>query len=128
MVFGFFTGPVDAAADRALAAVAAALDGRDRVHRLESEVHRELRLSVAVHTGVIERRGAPDALLGEPNDMIATTARLWGHATPTGVMISGPTFDLLADQVVAESIGQLRLRRLPEPVETWRVDAVRRQL
>ncbi len=85
---------------------------------------RKLQVRVGIHAGVVVaptddmgRRGAELALGSAPN----TAARLQGIAAPDSVVVSQHIYRLTSGDFDFESLGEHRLKGVPEPLAVYRV-------
>ena len=118
--------------DNARRAVSAAMEvlaamGEQRA-RLAADWNVDLQLRAAVHTGIVvvgdlssETTGEPMAIVGDaPN----VAARLQQLAEPGTVLISDATYALVRQDFTCACLGPLKLKGVPSPVTTYRVDAL----
>lgn len=90
---------------------------------------RRLQTRMGINTGVctvgnfgsVKHRISYTAIGGAVN----IASRLEGAAPPGGVLISGSTYNLIADRVRAEPRGPLKLKGVAHPVEAWEVLGLR---
>lgn len=86
---------------------------------------RRLQTRMGINTGVctvgnfgsIKHRMSYTAIGGAVN----IASRLEGAAPPGGILISGSTYNLIAERVRAEPRGPLKLKGVAHPVEAWEV-------
>lgn len=111
--------------DDAARAVAAAVEMRAVLGRLNDEFESTWGARIATRTGIDtgEVVTSADSRL-EPyvtGDAVNTAARLEQTAAPGEILIGEPTYRLVREQVVAEPVGPIQLKGRAEPTRAWRL-------
>jgi class 3 adenylate cyclase len=120
--------------DDALRACRAAVEIRDRLAALDTEIRAERGATVewrmGINTGEVV---AGDASAGQrivTGDAVNVAARLEGAAAPGEILLGADTHALVRDSVTADAVEPLTLKGKTEPVPAWRLvgvtDEVRR--
>src|SRR4249920_165261 len=107
--------------DDALRAVRAASEIRDRLTSFAESSTIALACRIGVMTGELLVGAEDQPLVG---DAMNTAARLESAAAPGEILIGEPTFRLVQDAVVAESIEPLTLKGKAAPVAAYRLRQV----
>ncbi len=89
--------------------------GADR--RLQTRMGINTGVATVGNFGSVKHRMSYTAIGGAVN----IASRLEGAAPPGGVLISGSTYNLVRERVVAEPRGPLKLKGVAHPVECWEV-------
>jgi class 3 adenylate cyclase/tetratricopeptide (TPR) repeat protein len=125
--------------DDALRAVRAALEIRERLGRLNSELERDRGIAILIRTGI----NTGEVVAGDPatgqtlvtGDAVNVAARLEQAAQPGEILIGEATYRVLRDAVAAEAVQPLSLKGKEDPVAAYRLlevlpgaEAVRRRL
>jgi adenylate cyclase len=125
-------GTPQAAPDDALRAVKAALEMQQRVSeisaRWESQGRKPLRIRIGINTGPVIAGNIGSQLRQEYTaigDTVNVAQRLEANCPPGQVLISGSTYDRVADHVVAERLDRLHVRGRQEAVDVYLVKALR---
>jgi len=115
--------------DDALRAVRAALELREAISRLNSELRSdwstELRLRTAVHTDSLEVPEGSSVRVEIVTPLTTGGKRLQTAAEAEEILISQATYRLVRDVVRAEPIGPLRLKGIEAPMPALRVLGLR---
>jgi class 3 adenylate cyclase/tetratricopeptide (TPR) repeat protein len=114
--------------DDALRAVRAAAGMRDRLRTLNEELRDELDVEIVARTGI----HTGEVVAGDPGggqtlvtgDAVNTAARLEQAAGAGEVLIGEPTYRLVRDAVVAESVDPIDAKGKAEPVSAYRLHEV----
>jgi len=112
--------------DDALRAVRAAAELRESLAALDADLERELGVTLTVRTGVNTGEvvaGTAERLA--TGDAVVVAQRLEAAAAPGDVLLGEATHRLVRDAVEVEAAGALELRGKLEPVEAYRLLAVR---
>ncbi|MGH2394656.1 MAG: AAA family ATPase, partial [Candidatus Limnocylindria bacterium] len=114
--------------DDALRACRAAVEIRDRLATLDTEIRADRGATVewrmGINTGEVV---AGDASAGQrvvTGDAVNVAARLEGAAAPGEILLGADTHALVRDSVMADSIEPLTLKGKSEPVPAWRLAGV----
>jgi class 3 adenylate cyclase/tetratricopeptide (TPR) repeat protein len=114
--------------DDALRACRAAVEIRDRLAVLDSEIRTErgatIEWRMGVNTGEVV---AGDASAGQrlvTGDAVNVAARLEAAAAPGEILLGADTYSLVRSGVTAESVEPLSLKGKTEPVPSWRLTGV----
>jgi class 3 adenylate cyclase/tetratricopeptide (TPR) repeat protein len=112
--------------DDALRAVRAAADMREALTFLNKELERDhgvtLAARIGVNTGEVVTGTSEQALV--TGDTVNVAARLEQTAPPGEVLIGGPTYRLVRDAIVAESVQPLELKGKADAVPAFRLVSV----
>jgi class 3 adenylate cyclase/tetratricopeptide (TPR) repeat protein len=111
--------------DDALRAVRAATDLRVAISSLNEELDRNHGLTLAIRTGV----NTGEVIAGDPSqgqsfatgDAVATAQRLESAARAGEILIGDPTYRLVSNAVLVESVEPLTLKGKAQPVPAWRL-------
>ena len=104
--------------DDALRAVRAAVEMRERLSTFADDSAVELTSRIGLTTGEVLVSRADQPPVG---DTMNTAARLQTSAAPGEILIGEPTFRLVQDAVVAESVEPLTLKGKADPVSAFRL-------
>ena len=104
--------------DDALRAVRAAVEMRERLSTFADDSTVGLTSRIGLTTGEVLVSGADQPPVG---DTMNTAARLQTSAAPGEILIGEPTFRLVQDAVVAESVEPLTLKGKADPVSAFRL-------
>jgi class 3 adenylate cyclase/tetratricopeptide (TPR) repeat protein len=125
--------------DDALRAVRAAMEMRDRLARLNSELERDRGVSILTRTGI----NTGEVVAGDPatgqtlvtGDAVNVAARLEQSAAPGEVLLGEATYRVLRDAVTAEPVPPMAVKGKEAPVAAYRLvdvhpgaEAIRRTL
>src|SRR5712691_8922461 len=115
--------------DDALRAVRAAVEVRDEVSELNSELERERGVRIQIRTGVntgevVFAGEGTDEQSVVVGDAVNVAARLEQAAIPGEILIGDATRSLVRDAVVAEQLDSLKLRGKEGSVMAWRLTEV----
>jgi class 3 adenylate cyclase/tetratricopeptide (TPR) repeat protein len=115
--------------DDALRAVRAAIDMRTALGGLNADLERAHGVRLELRTGV----NTGEVVAGDPSQRkstfatgaaVAATQRLESSARSGEILIGEPTYRLVSNAVIVESLEPLSLKGIPEPVAAWRLLAV----
>jgi len=107
-------------------AVTAALEMRERIGELNSELERDwgtrLRIRIGVNTGeaVVEGTGSVGGV-GVLDDVMNVAARLEAAAGPGEILLGHQTYALVRNSVEVVPVGPLALKGKSAPVRAWRL-------
>jgi len=104
--------------DDALRAVRAGIEMQERLHALNEGSRIPLACRIGITTGEVLVPGDGTPIIG---DAMNTASRLQSRAEPGGVWIGEPTFRLVRDAVVAETLAPVQAKGKAEPVPAFRV-------
>ena len=115
--------------DDALRAVRAAAEIRDALAAMNAELQDERGIAIRFRTGV----NTGEVVAGDPSsgttlatgDTVNTAARLEEAAPPGEILLGRLTYSLVRDAVDAEPVDPVQAKGKAEPVEAWRLVAVR---
>lgn len=114
--------------DDALRACRAAMDMQNEVSRLNRELEREWRVSLAVriglNTGEVIAADASDASSLATGDVVNTAARLEQAASPGDILIGELTHRLARDAVGVSVVTPIRGRGKAEPIHAFRLESI----
>jgi class 3 adenylate cyclase/tetratricopeptide (TPR) repeat protein len=125
--------------DDALRAVRAAVEMRDRLARLNSELERDRGVAILTRTGI----NTGEVVAGDPatgqtlvtGDAVNVAARLEQSASPGEILLGEATYRVLRDAVSAEAVPAMSLKGKEAPVAAYRLvdvhpgaEAIRRTL
>ena len=91
---------------------------------LQAERGASVEWRMGINTGEVV---AGDAAAGQrivTGDAVNVAARLEAAATPGQILLGADTYDLIRNEVTAESVEPLALKGKAEPVPAWRLTAV----
>jgi class 3 adenylate cyclase/tetratricopeptide (TPR) repeat protein len=115
--------------DDALRAVKGAVELRGEIAALNDELRRdwgtELEVRVGVNTGVViiaDSAQGQDVTVG---DTVTVAARLEQHAEPGDILLGESTYRLVRDAVAVDHLDPLPVKRKTQPIQAWRLTAVR---
>jgi tetratricopeptide (TPR) repeat protein len=111
--------------DDALRACRAAIEMRDELDHLNTELEPNWGVSIAVRTGL----NTGDVLAGDPSrgqtlvtgDAVNVAARLEQAAGPGAILLGDRTYQLAGDSVRAERLDPLAVKGKSEPLHAWRL-------
>jgi len=114
--------------DDALRACRAAVEIRDRLAALDTEIRADRGATVewrmGINTGEVV---AGDASAGQrivTGDAVNVAARLEGAAAPGEILLGADTYALVRNSVTADAVEPLTLKGKTEPVPAWRLTRV----
>jgi class 3 adenylate cyclase len=125
--------------DDALRAVRAAVEMRDRLARLNSELGRDQGVAILTRTGI----NTGEVVAGDPatgqtlvtGDAVNVAARLEQSAAPGEILLGQATYRVLRDAVTAEPVAPMAVKGKKAPVAAYRLvdvhpgaEAIRRTL
>jgi tetratricopeptide (TPR) repeat protein len=111
--------------DDALRACRAAIEMRDELDHLNTELEQNWGVSIAVRTGL----NTGDVLAGDPSwgqtlvtgDAVNVAARLEQAAGPGAILLGDRTYQLASDSVRAERLDPLAVKGKSEPLHAWKL-------
>ena len=114
--------------DDALRACRAAVEIRDRLAMLDTEIRADRGATVewrmGINTGEVvagDERAGQRIVTG---DAVNVAARLEGAAAPAEILLGADTYALVRNSVTAEAIEPMTLKGKAEPVPAWRLASV----
>ncbi len=126
-VMAVFGAPV-AHDDDPLRAVRAAVDIQQRMSDLSGEVGRALQVHIGIASGQVVASGTGSDGHREytvTGDSVNLASRLQDKAEPGQTLIAEAVRRTVADYVECEALGDVVVKGLDEPVQVWRVEALR---
>ncbi len=123
-VMAIFGAPVDDLPNRELAAVRAAVAMSQRLNDLRKETGVHVGFGIGIHAGeaIVGNIGTPQHMSYTAiGDVVNVAARLESEARSGEILISGETYERIAQFVDVEELGAIYVKGRVNPVSTYKV-------